>query len=752
MATLTHQTVRQVALIGNPNTGKSTLFGAMVGVRQHVGNYPGVTVEKKTGRLRHERHDFEIIDLPGLYSLAPRSPDEVVAADILLRASERFPTADGVICILDAGNMQRGLYLLSQVLELGLPTVVAVNMLDVAADHGVEVDLDELRRRLPVPVVPIQANRRRGLDELKASLAEAFDRRTPPHETPFPAEFEEEVTRLTFAFANPEHGLHAGPPPRALLRRLLLDVGGYLERSLLDGLPSAPTLRAELAAARSRLNEAGCPIPGVETSARYAWGKEILEGVVTSPDDYPTTVSDRVDQVLTHRLWGTIVFGLLMLIVFQSVFVWAQPLMDLIDTGVGWLAGEATRMMPPGTLRSLIVDGVIAGVGGVVIFLPQIVVLFLFIAVLEDCGYMARAAFLMDRLMARVGLSGKSFIPMLSSFACAVPGIMAARTIENERDRLTTILVAPLLTCSARLPIYALLIAAFVPSTALLGGLLNTQGLVLAGLYVLGIVAAVVAALVLKRTVLRGETPPLLLDLPSYKTPSPRTVVYRVAQRAWHFVRCAGTLILAVSILVWAALYFPQNPAAVVELKQQRAELENRLTASPTTSPPVAAENQELVREMEHLDREIVATRQRHSILGRMGQVIEPVVRPLGWDWRIGCAVIASLPAREVVVATLGVIYNPGDEVDVGSEQGARQLQQRLRSATWEGSDRPVFTLPVALSILVFYALCAQCAATLGVMRQETGSWRWPVLAFTYMTVAAYVGALLTYQGFTRLL
>ena len=398
--------------------------------------------------------------------------------------------------------------------------------------------------------------------------------------------------------------------------------------------------------------------------------------------------------------------------------------------------------MSEGALRSLLAVGVIGGVGGVVQFLPQILILFTFIALLEDCGYMARAAFLMDRLMVRAGLSGRSFIPMLSSFACAVPGIMAARVIENERDRLTTILVAPLLTCSARLPVYTLLIAAFVPSAEYLGGWIGLQGLTLAALYVLGIVAAVLVALVLKRTILRGATPPFVMEMPSYKWPSPRTVAIRVTERAWIFLRTAGSLILAISIVVWAAAYYPHKPGDVREETQHKAKLEAEMQATPGDSPRRAEIDQELTK----WDNQIAAKYQQHSVLGIMGKTIEPVVRPLGWDWRIGCAVIASFPAREVVVATLGVVYGLGRKFDAKSEEGRGALRARLKDAKWDGTENQVFTVPVALSLMVFFALCAQCAATLAVIRRETNSWRWPVFAFSYMTGLAYFGALITYQ------
>jgi ferrous iron transport protein B len=714
-------TAYTVALIGNPNTGKSTLFSALVGIHQHVGNYPGVTVEKKLGRLEHQGCRFEVIDLPGLYSLAPRSRDEMVAVDVLLGRRREMAAVDAVICLVDAANLERNFYLLSQVLELGLPTVVAVNMVDLAARRGITIDFCRLQGRLAAAVVPTEANHRVGLEELKAALVEAVQRGPPtgglsrfsgsgttrsvvatkmglsPLPSPpslFPEIFEQEVARLE---AESLHDGADGPLPRALMRRLLLDANGYLQRALLSDDGEA---ERRLLEARRRLAAAGCSVPAIETEVRYGWARAMLDGVVTQPGRFQVTASDRADRVLTHRVWGLTVFALLMLLVFQAMFLWAQPASDAINLATAGVGGWVCGAMGEGPLRSLLVDGVLGGVGSVLAFLPQILLLFFFIAVLEDCGYMARAACLMDRLMSRVGLSGRSFIPMLSSCACAVPGIMATRVIENERDRLTTILVAPLMTCSARLTVYTLLIAAFIPARACFFGLLTLRGFTLAAFYALGIVAAVAAAMALKRTLLRGPSPPLLMELPGFQWPSPRTVLARMLDRGWVFVRSAGTVILAISIVVWAALYYPHDP---------------------------------------HGD-------QRHSLLGRLGRVIEPAVRPLGWDWRIGCAVLASFPQREVVVATLGVMYNGGRQFDVESAAGRGRLQEQLQRARWEGTARPVFTIPVALSIMVFFALCAQCAATLAVIRRETNSWRWPAFTFAYMTALAYVGAFLTYQ------
>jgi ferrous iron transport protein B len=735
-----------VALIGNPNTGKSTLFSALAGVRQRTGNYPGVTVEKKVGRLDIEGQRFVLIDLPGTYSLAPRSPDEMVAVDVLLGRRDDPDLSgppDAVLCIVDASNLERNLYLVSQVLSLGLPTVVALNMIDLARSRGQRIDVARLSERLGVPIVAVQANQKLGLAELKHSLlAVVREPRPAVAATPFPSAFEQEVQALSPLVAD-----KAGQPlPRYLVERLLLDTSGYLQQEIRSQQNGA--LPATLTAARARLADAGYPVPAIEAMARYQWVGEMLASVVEGAGERPVTWSDTLDRVLTHRWWGTLIFALLMLLMFSAIFVVADAPMTWIDEAFQAIGGAIETAMPEGAVRSLLIDGVVAGVGGVIVFLPQILILFLFIAILEDCGYTARAAYLMDKLMVRVGLSGKSFIPLLSSFACAIPGVMATRVIENRRDRLTTILVAPLMSCSARLPVYVLLIGAFIPQREYLGGWVRLQGLTLFAMYLIGIVTAVVVALLLKRTLLRGATPPFVMELPAYKIPGITIVLHRMLERGWSFVRRAGTLIVAVAIVIWAMLYYPNNPQAVEEsLADQQTAIEEELAGADLSIDRREMLEQQLAMHHDESQREQLEAgeAQRQSFLGRMGLAIEPAVRPLGWDWRIGSAVIASFPAREVVLSTMGVIFNLGD-VDVGEAESQTQLQAQLKSATWGESGTTLFNVPVALSLMVFFALCAQCAATLVVIRRETNSWRWPIFTFVYMTTLAYLAALATYQ------
>ena len=707
------------ALIGNPNTGKTTLFNALTGLSQRVANYPGVTVEGKTGVLSFGPGRPAILhDLPGAYSLAAHAPDEMVAVDVLLGQQPGTEPIDVVVAIADASNLRRNLYMISQLVEVGLPVVVALNMMDVAEDRGIAVDAARLAQRLGVAVVPVRAHRRQGVDQLRRAMERAMDDGSLPASHPdLPQALSAEAESLQRAAA--EAGLNHLSRLEAL--RALVDVGGYAERRLEARLGEAFGDRV-----RSGRELAGASLAMLETEARYRWIDDIMAACVRQPEQLQTTSSDRVDRVLTHPVLGLLIFFAVGAMIFDGIYRWATPLMDAIEMIFGVVGAWLTAALPAGALQSLLVDGIIAGVGGVLIFLPQIAILFLFVAILEDCGYMSRAAFLMDRLLTLCGLSGKSFIPLLSSFACAVPGILAARTIEDRRDRFATILVAPLMSCSARLPVYVLFIAAFVPERYVLGGWVGLQAVTLLGLYSLGAILSVPIAWLLKKTILRGDTPPFLLELPSYKVPDPRTVGLRVYHSVREFVVRAGSIIMAATVVMWALAYFPREEAIVADYEGQRVVLLAQGASAEALSALNGSQAAELLA---------------NSYLGRAGRFIEPVVEPLGWDWRLGMATLAAFPAREIVISVLGTVFSLGGEHSEDSEALRYALRNSRRP---DGS--PVIDVPVALSLMVFFALCAQCMSTLAVIQRETQSWQWPALAFTYMTALAYLGAFATYS------
>lgn len=741
-----------IAIIGNPNTGKSTLFNLLSGGHAQIGNFPGVTVEKKVGSVTWEGHQIDLVDLPGTYSLAPRSIDEMLAVDVLLGRQKSVPLPDAIICIADASNLERNLYLFSQILDLSIPVVLVLNMCDLAKSRGIEIDSEALSKKLNLPVVCTEAHQGKGLQELESTILKIGAGAGHQPLALFPDVFYQERNQLKEKLQDEEKQA----PPDFLVDRLLLDVGGYVESYFEHHTHNG--LMDELNQARSRLKAADCAVPAMEARLRYAWAGKLLQGVVQQPTSHRETVSDKIDSWLTHRVFGFVFFFLLMFFVFQSVFTWAGPTMEMIEEGQIYVSGVVESIISPGPLRSLVVDGVIAGVGGVLIFLPQIVILYFFIAVLEDSGYMARAAFIMDRLMRSLGLSGKSFIPLMSSFACAVPGIMATRVIESRHERLTTILVAPLMSCSARWPVYTLFIAAFIPNIvyfSIAGSpVVTLQGVVLFGMSSIGALIAIPVAWFLKRVCFQGDVAPFVMELPGYKWPSPRNVILRVYRRAKSFVVKAGTLIFAASIVVWAAGYFPGDHSEQFQIQTQiednEASLEKLKIQIATISKEDGAALKELENQQTLLNGEQSALYEKQnqvssqliesSLLGMSGHWIEPVVKPLGWDWKIGVGVIASFPAREVIISTLGTIYSLG-----GDNEDEDNLIGSIRAATWP-DGRKVFNVPVAISIMVFFALCAQCAATLMVIRRETNSWFWPVVSFTYMTALAYLGAFVAYQ------
>ena len=709
-----------VALAGNPNAGKTSLFNALTGLRQKVANYPGVTVERKEGvwQLAADLPPARLVDLPGLYSLDASSIDEQIARDVLTGQVPGLPAPDVLIAAVDATNLERNLYLVTQLLEVGRPLVVALTMFDVAERDELQIDVEELSRRLGVPVLPVVARQRRGLEELARTVVESAGSATPAPGWKMSPALEEELARLSVG-----------------------DAEGRSEAlSLLfaEELPEGDGRREEVLDARRRLSRADPQWWQGPLLARYAWIESVAAAVVRErrPQTRPNA-TERLDAVLTHKIFGPVTLLLVMLLVFQAIFSWATVPMDLIDHGFGALGEFVRANVPEGLLTNLLADGIIAGVGGVLVFLPQILLLFFFISLLEDSGYMARAAFLMDRLMRGVGLHGKAFMPLLSSFACAIPGIMATRTIENPKDRLATIMIAPFMSCSARLPVYTLMIAAFFTGQTVLG-FVSVGALLILSMYLLGIVVAVCVAWVLKHTILKAPPPPLVLELPPYRVPNLVNVAQTMRNRSWLFIKRAGTVILSISILLWALMTFPrtaENPvpdaqegAAVQAMRE--TGVESRGEPAPET---VSVEGAEATDEGEQL---------RQSYAGRLGHFIEPVIAPLGFDWKMGIGLIASFAARETLVSTLSIVYNVGKDAEADSPSLIDAVRNARRP---DGS--PAWTPLVAVSMMVFFVLACQCMSTIAIVRRETNSWRWPLFMVGYMLVLAYLASLVTYQG-----
>ena len=758
-----------VVVTGNPNCGKTTLFNALTGLRAKVGNYAGVTVERKEGRLlgAPAQLNVRMLDLPGTYSLSPQSLDEQISRDVLLHRLPELPAPSLIVVVVDASNLQRNLYYATQVIELGHPTLLALNMIDVAHENGHQISFEKLASTLGVPVLPIIASKGQGLPELRQAIISALQRvepPRPPRQFPeLPPPVQAEADGIAGLLAQTYHERQAQAAAEAVL--ILCN-----EKALASSLGHYPAGIAQAAlAARQRLEAAGADWRGVAIEARYLAVSAIARNVTVELTPPGETLSDKLDRVLTHRIWGTLIFLGVMTLMFQSIFTFARIPMDALQSGVGWLGGAVGRLIPPGDLNSLLVDGVIAGVGAVVVFLPQILLLFLYIGFLEDTGYMARAAFLMDRLMSKVGLHGKSFIPMLSSFACAIPGIMATRTIESPKDRLVTILVSPLMSCSARLPVYTLLIAACIPNTTVLG-FLKASGLTMLAMYLLGTTVALLMAWLFKKTLLRGEPPLLILELPPYKRPVIRVVLRHMWERSKVFLRRAGTVILAINILLWFLATYPRSSQIQRQFAAKRAAI--AAAAAPNSNPTQEPQPRRLTptlgdfeqrlaaldseeapnvesylflytweQQLEALDSEEAGAKLRQSFAGRLGRLIEPVIAPLGFDWRIGIGIVSSFAAREVFVSTLSTVYNVGktDAAASGMSSLAKTLQTQKRP-----DGTPVYTTLTGLTLMVFYVFALQCASTVAVVRRETNSWKWPAFQWLYMGTLAWVLAFLT--------
>ncbi|HEY8944074.1 MAG TPA: ferrous iron transport protein B [Polyangiaceae bacterium] len=698
-----------VLLVGNPNVGKTTLFNRVTGQNARIGNYPGVTVERRSGVVTPPRGDaFELVDVPGAYSLAARSPEEQIAIDSILGLGEH-PSPRLCVLVIDAGQLGRNLYFALQLLELRVPTILAVNMIDEVT--GNPPNLARLSQLLGVPCVATDARRGTGVLELQTTIARALS--APPTSqlvVPYPAALLADAERVAASL-----GELPGVPARLLENETARCALALWALSCLDaedelsGIPEA--LRARCAEVRNDAGERDLDLEIV--GSRYAFIDAQLPRLYERVEKHPPKrkASERVDRVLLHPVFGVLAFVAVMLLVFQALFAWSEPAIGAIESVFGFASEQITNLLPEGFFRDLLVEGVIGGVGNVVVFLPQILLLFLFMGLLEDSGYMARVAFLMDRVMKALGLHGRAFVPMLSGFACAVPAILATRTMERQRDRLLTMMVIPLMTCSARLPVYTLIIAALFPAQARVGWV-PISAVLMVGMYLFSLLTTLVAAGVLGRTVIRGRRMPLLLELPPYRIPSLPTTLRMMWERSALFLREAGTVILACTIALWVLLSYPKPDTPTVHRDLSAVQGE--------ATGPTAIEQ---------------------SYAGRVGKAVEPLIAPLGFDWKLGIGLIGSFAAREVFVSTMGLVYGLGNLDDE-----ALPLREKMRrEVSLDG--KPLYTPLVGLSLMVFFALSCQCMSTLAVVRRETRSYRWPAFLFAYMTVLAYAASLVVYQG-----
>jgi ferrous iron transport protein B len=719
------QAARPVILVaGNPNSGKSTLFNALTGAHVKVSNYPGVTVTRTTAVVQIPGFGpADLVDLPGTYSLSARSRDEQVAVDAVLGRVGRRP--DAVLIVVDATALARNLYFVTEVLETGAHVIVALNMVDEARESGIEIDLQRLAIRIGAPVVPIVARSGENLSGLLAALATALGaprRLAPAVALPDAARYD--VDELTTIVEREMHADHA--TARAWATWVLLSVDDHAPDDL-AGIP--PGVRAAARRITRESAEKGRNIDLEIIGARYQRVDAIVaETVQQRPRS--KTWTDRVDGVLTHRVFGVVIFLAVMLALFQALFSWSEPVIALVQNAVASLQNAVAGAMPAGPFTDLLTDGVIAGVGNVLAFVPQIGLLFLFIGLMEDVGYLARVAFVIDRVMGRVGLHGKSFVPMLSGFSCAVPAVMATRTLESRTDRMLTMAVLPLMSCSARLPVYVLVIATVFRPEMRVFGVASAAAVTLLAMYLLSVTAALTAAAVLRRTVLRGPRPTLMLELPPYRRPVMRVLLQTTWRQVRSFLVDAGTTILALTIIVWAVLSYPRSQSTTSNIATERAQIVQMVPAGSERDARLVA-----------LDGQLRGERLRESLGGRLGRFMEPVLQPLGFDWRIGVGILGAFTAREVFVSTMGIVF----DIDNADEQ-SQPLRDALRSA--RRKDGSVLMTPLTgVSLMVFFVLACQCASTLAVVRRESGSWAWPAFMFAYQTAMAYVAALVVYQG-----
>ncbi len=696
----------RIALVGNPNTGKSTLFNLLTGLNQKIGNFPGITVDKKIGFCKlNSGKTAEIVDLPGTYSLYPKSKDESIVFQVLAdKTNTSHPNA--VVLVADATNLRRNLLLYSQVADLGLPILLVLNMTDLAKKEGININVDKLAQRLGIQVVAISARGSEGIEKLRAAISN--------------------ITLISTQVKSVDVTLFAADAIAAIKTKINTDNDYYALQVLhqhehLDFF--TPQEQEEIEAIEKANHFDSNTLQAAETVARYRHLSAVLtEVVVDLGAEKKFQVTDKLDSILTHKVWGFAIFIGILFLIFNAIFAWATYPMDLIDGAFGWLTQQGHDHLPAGLLTDLVLDGVVAGLGGIVIFVPQIAILFAFISILEDTGYMARVTFLMDKIMSKVGLSGKSVVPMIGGLACAVPSIMAARNIESWKDRMITIMVTPLVSCSARLPVYILIISLIIPNERIFG-VINKQGLALMAMYLIGLVAAIVVAWVMKFILKARERSYFIMELPVYRMPRWKNVFLTVYEKSKTFIFEAGKVIIAISIVLWVMASFGPGD------RFENIDKKYATTLSDTT------------KNTEHIQSLISSEKLENSYVGILGHWIEPAIRPLGYDWKIGIALITSFAAREAFVGTMATIYS----VD-GGDEDTDTIRERMAASTNSKTGLPVYSFATGISLMLFYAFAMQCMSTVAVVYRETKSWKWPMIQLVYMTALAYVAALVAYQ------
>jgi ferrous iron transport protein B len=693
----------KIALAGNPNTGKTSLFNALTGLNQRVGNYPGITVDKKTGYFQLQNgRKVELIDLPGTYSLNPSSLDEEIVLNVLTdKDKPDYP--DAIIFVADASNLKRNLYFFTQLRDLGIPAILVLNMVDIIERKGINIDIELLSKELKTPIVYLNARKGVGIDHLKHVISSIyFTKNTKTIEL---AEISAKSLHVFKQALNEEHDY------TAWIKSVQKNIPQFLPDNEKEAIKNCID--------KYRINVERLKIK--ETIKRYQYVNQILKKVITEDKKNDVTLTGRIDRVVTHKVFGYVIFFTLMMLLFQAIYSWASIPMDFIDRSFSEIAIYLSNVIPPGPLNSLITEGIIPGIGGIVIFIPQIAILFAFISIMEDTGYMSRVVFIMDKLMRKFGMSGKSVVPLMSGMACAVPAIMSTRTIDNWKERLITILVTPFITCAARLPVYSIIIAIIIPDEYVFGTF-NLQGLVLMAMYLIGFFSSLITSYLAHKILKIKGLSTFIIEMPSYKLPYYKNVGLDIIEKTKAFIFNAGKIILTISIILWVLASYGPND-----------KIKNATTFVGNSHPELKGID---------LDNAVASYKLENSYIGNFGHFIEPAIKPLGYDWKIGIALISSLAAREVFVSTMATIYSVGSSSDSDGTTVLKRMQSEINPET----GKPMYSFAVGWSLLLFYAFAMQCASTIAIVKKETDSWKWPIIQTVFMTALAYISSFITYQ------